>query len=195
MADQQKGEVEAKRAADTISYVWDRLIEKFTADVLSDNVELAAAPTQMEIALRTMAREDRFARRVLGQAFEEFITESSAKRIRARVLQSVSQVVYVFLACPYGEDRQGRIAELGLRCFVARGLYPECKDVIGIATEQYEPEKGFSLDLVAVHKDEWTEADQTHMEDVQCELGYFARPECKSTHLDEYPQTEIRKRN
>jgi hypothetical protein len=83
---EQKGEVEAKRAADHISYIWDRLIEKFAGDVLSNNLELAPSPTQTEMALRTMAREDRFARRMLGQAFEEFLRESSARNIRARMV-------------------------------------------------------------------------------------------------------------
>lgn len=192
---EQRGEVEAKRAADRISYVWDRVIEKFAGDVLTSKLELAPSPSQTEIALRTMAREDRFARRVLGQAFEEFLRESSPKNIRARMLQSRSNVVYVFLASPHGEDRQRRTAELGLRCFVARGLHPSSKDVVGLATEQYEPGRGFSLDLVAIHKDEWETADQSYMEDVQRELGYFAHPVHTSTHADEYPPTESAKQS
>lgn len=36
-----------------------------------------------------------------------------------------SDVTYVFLVMPHGEDRKRRVAELGGRCFVARGIHKD----------------------------------------------------------------------
>ena len=92
------------------------------------------------------------------------------------MVPSLSGVKYVFLARPFGEGRQRRVEELTLRCFVARGLEPAARAVIGIATERPEPGKGHSLDALYLDKPEWTEEDQRNLELVQEELGYFAAP-------------------
>jgi hypothetical protein len=93
----------------------------------------------------------------------------------------------VFLAVPRGEKRQSRIEELGLRCFVARGLYKDSKIVVGIATEQYEPGKGGSLDLVHLYMESLTAEEENRVQEIQKELGYFRNPTQKSVHEDEYP--------
>lgn len=182
-------EYKAKKLADQGSYIWDWLIEILCEDTLHENLEFGPSLTEAEIAVRTMAREDRFSRRVLGKSFREFIGLSSRKYVQSRMVLSLSSVIYVYLAMPHGEDRQFRVAELGNRCFVGRGLNPDCKTVVGIATEQYEPGKDFSLDLVYLHKENWTDEDQTHLESMQKELGYFSKPERK-VYEDEYPMSQ-----
>lgn len=102
---------------------------------------------------------------------------------------SPSGVVYVFLALPHGEDRKYRVAELGARCFIARGMHPNHKVVIGIATEQYEKGRGFSLDLVYLHIEDWTEQDQIKLESMQKEWGFFAKSVESRSHEDEYPNS------
>lgn len=98
-------------------------------------------------------------------------------------------MVYVFLARPHGEDRQYRVAELAARCFVARGLEPEKATVVGIATEEYTPGKGFSLDLFHLGKDTWTPEDQAKMNYLQQQFGYFANSVQSRIEEDEYPNT------
>lgn len=181
----EKEEYKRKQEADKDSYVWDRLVERFAQDSLKGQLEFAPSPSNTERAIRQMALENRFARRLLGKSFKEFLDNSH--RIGARMMKSPSGVVYVFLASPHGTPREARKAELGNRCFVARGLNPECPHVVGIATERYEKGKGFSLDLCNSFKPNWSAADQRLMEQMQKDLGYFVRPKVTKDSEDEYP--------
>lgn len=181
-----KDEYKAKKRADLDSYVWDRLIDTIGKDVLQGNLEFGSSLNEAEKALRVMACENRFARRILGKAFKEFIDLSSQKKVRSRMAVSPSDIVYVFLAIPHGQDRRFRVAELGNRCLVARGLHQKHPTVIEIATERYEPGQGFSFDIVYLHKPEWTEKDQEHTKHMQSELGYFVQPVQTPFHEDEY---------
>jgi hypothetical protein len=184
-----KPEYKNKVNADKDSYAWDRIIETFCHDLLHDNLEFAPGLTATERAIRVMAKEDRFARRVIGKSFTEFLDESH--KIRARNMRSPSGVVYVFLATPHGFPRDVRQAELANRCFVVRGLNPQATTVVGIATEQYTPSrKGFSFDLVHTFKPSWTPEDQAMMENMQRDLGYFVKPRLSQSSEDEYPAQE-----
>jgi len=185
----KKREYHAKKEADKVSYVWDRLIEIFCNDFQKGNLEFGNSLTEVEKVTRIMAREDRLCRRILGKTFMEFMELASQQKIRSRVTPSPSGILYVFLACPHGEDRNYRVAELAARCFVIRGLNPDHTTVIGIATEQYEIEKGFSLDTVYLSKDTWTPEDQTQLEYLQKEFGYFTNPIRSQMHEDEYPNS------
>ena len=187
---QEKPEYQSKKAADQESYAWDRVIEILCHDTLHDRLEFSPGLSGVERSIRTMAREDRFARRVLGKAFREFLDQSH--EIRARMTKSPSGVVYVFLATPHGYPRETRTAELSNRCFVARGLSPDAQVIVGLATEQYTPGKGFSLDLVHMYKPEWTEKDPEIMEGMQRDLGYFVKPRVTQTSEDEYPAKHLR---
>ncbi|MSO19724.1 MAG: hypothetical protein EXQ56_04560 [Acidobacteria bacterium] len=184
---QKKPEYQSKKVADRGSYVWDQLIQKFSNDILSDNLEPGSSPANAEMALRTMAQEDRFSRRVLGKAFAEILEESRTTGI-ARMLQAPSGVVYVLFAAPRSYERHFRQAELGNRCFVARGLHPSATKVIGIATEQYSPQ-GYSLDLCQLRLPTWTAEQQATMEAMQADLGYFVSPRKSVAHEDEYPES------
>jgi len=104
------------------------------------------------------------------------------------MMKSPSGVVYVFLALPHDTPRSARVAELGNRCFVARGLNQQSTHVVGIATERYEKEKGFSLDLCNLSKPTWSAEDHKHMEAMQKELGYFVSPMVARDSEDEYPK-------
>jgi hypothetical protein len=182
-----KEEYKRKQTANEDSYIWDRLIESFGRDFVSGQLEFAPSPSDTERAIRQIAREDRFARRILGKSFKEFIDNS--QELIARMMKSPSGVVYVFLASPHGTPRDIRVADLGKRCFVARGLHPEATRVVGIATERYEKGKGFSLDLCNLFKPAWSAEDQKHMEAMQKELGYFTSPKLTRDSEDEYPQS------
>ena len=183
-----KPEYRAKKREDKISHVWDRLIEIFCHDFLTCGLEFGNSLTDMEQVVRTMAREDRFCRRLMGKSFIEFYEQAGQKKVRARMVISPSGIVYVFLARPHGEVRESRVTELGARCFVARGSYPDHPKVIGIATEQYEKDRGFSLDAYYLFKENWTAEDQKHAEYCKREFGFFSAPRIANVHEDEYPQ-------
>lgn len=177
----------AKKVADKDSHIWDRLIEIISNDFQTGNIEVGDSLIDLEQTLRIMAREDRFSRRVLGKSFLQFMELAQQGKVRSRLSRSPSGVPYVFLARPHGEDRNTRRKELRLRCFVARGLHSDQAKAIGIATEVYELGKGFSLDVCLFSKDNWTSKDQSLMESLQSELGYFKKPIKTYGHEDEYP--------
>lgn len=182
-----KPEYLAKKDADKESYLWDGLIEELSNNFDKENELFKEAAPELEPVVRLMAREDRFCRRILSKTFKEFHQTGS---VRGRIVQSPSGVLYVFLVCPHGEARRYRIAELRDRCFVARGLHADCKEVIGIATEYYEPSKGFSLDAYYLRKDQWTDLDQAHLCGLQKEFGYFVDPRQSRVSEDEYPRRD-----
>jgi len=183
----KKPEYLKKKEEDKNSYFWDAVIEDIGKDILKGNLEFSKSPDDGETILRTMARESRFSRRILGKSFAEFIRLSSENKVRARMLPSPSGIIYVLLALPHTFDREYRRAELGMRCFIARGLNSECKTVIGIATEQYKPRLGHSFDLYYLYKPDWTEKDQAHMKSIQQESGFFLNSKRTEADEDEYP--------
>lgn len=181
----ERDEYKAKKEADKLSYFWDGLIETFNKHIMAGTLEFETELTDAEVAVRTMASENRLSRRFLGKAYEDFIRNSNI--VRSRMHKSLSGIVYIFLALPHGTDRRERAEELQLRCFVARGLNQDSNTVVGIATEIYKPNAGFSLDLVFLHKADWTKEDQEKLEQIRSRLGYFVKPRVTEVHEDEYP--------
>lgn len=178
-----------KKIEDEISYMWwDRLIETVIADYRAGKLVVGQSWEVMEPALRTMAREDRFARRVLSKSFMEFMDLSRQGKVRARRRCSPSGVIYVFLACPLGTVRRDRMSELGLRCFVARGDHPDKPTVVGIATEAPGAHKGFSLDLIHLYQPTWTPEDAKNADKIKADFGFFHNPTLTKAHENEYPQ-------
>ncbi|MBR8834456.1 MAG: NERD domain-containing protein [Stigonema ocellatum SAG 48.90 = DSM 106950] len=184
----KKPEYTAKKIADKDSYMWDKLLETISKDVLNNNLEFCSDLNQSELALRAMARETRFTRRILGKFFKDFMDSAAKRKTESRMLISPqTSIAYVFLAKPHGEDRQHRVAVLGGRCFVVRGLQQNCKTVIGIATEQYQPGQGSSFDIVYLHQETWTDENQKQLEYAQKEFGWFVNPQQTAVHEEEYP--------
>jgi len=181
-------EYKARREADRASYAWDNVIEYVTKDLQKGDLLYADPPDEAERVLRVMAREDRLCRRFLGESLSEVLLGG---RVRSRMVQSMSGVVYVFLGLPRGEDRQYRIAELGLRCKVARGQFRDAITVVGIASERGDDRKpGLSFDLLLLEQAEWTDADEQQVVRIKEELGFFSNPETSSRRVDEYPKAD-----
>lgn len=185
----KKPEWKARKDADRESYVWDGLIETLYQLDAPTKPNPVDAQDTLEAALRVMARENRFNRRSLAQSFNEFMGEAAKQRVRSRISPSLSNVRYVFLASGRDEDREARRNELVLRCFVARGLPNFSGDtVVGLATERYLPNAGFSLDAVLFKTPQWTTADQGALEKIQNDLGYFSSPRLSRMTGDEFPK-------
>ncbi len=174
-----------KKIADKKSAMWDGLIETISHDTLAGELEFGPSLSEVESVLRKMAAENRYQRRLLGQAFEEFL-QHSTKLIESRLVISESGIIYVFLAKPLGTEREERVRELSVRCFIAKGKFLDYSTVIGIATEGYMLDQGFSLDLYYLSKPQWTVDDQKDFDKLQTSLSYFNREPCKFSQ-DEYP--------
>jgi hypothetical protein len=186
----QQPEYVAKKQADKPSYLWDRMIDTFSEDVLAGRMAFEGDLAKNDEVLRLMAKESRMNRRILGKGFREFMDLAADGKISSRYVRSPSGIGYVFLARPHGTSRKERIDELQVRCFVVRGLLPDVTTVVGLATERYERGRGFSLDLALLHLPDWTAEHQAQMEQIQAKMGTFATPMITKFSEDEYPGPE-----
>ena len=156
------------------SYVWDRMIENFARDLLSDGMfdMHSKQVTKDELALVTMALQPRGHRAGLAEAFIELCQEQSP-RIAARVVGGHNHTAFVFLLGPTS-DRERRAQELGLRCFVVRGRLPEVITVVGIATDKPgTSDIGYSSDIAYLRIGEWTNENEQQVSQIQEEIGLF----------------------
>lgn len=156
------------------SYAWDRLIDHFVEDLLTDGMfdMFRKEATQNELALVTMAMQPRGHRANLADALLEFL-HPTTKHVAARVVVADSQVAFVFIA---GEsaDREFRVRELMLRCLVVRGRCKSVRTVVGIATDRPQTGKhGHSSDIVYLHMPDWDPAENAKLDQIQADLGYF----------------------
>lgn len=159
------------------SYIWDRLIEDYTSDLLTDGMfdMHSKEVTDNELALVTMALQPRGHRAVLAESFMEFLQNSELK-VAARAAQGYDDTAFVFLI---GEssDREHRTRELALRCLVIRGRLHGVTTVVGIATDRPgTSDIGYSSDIVYIHLPEWSSELEEKVVSIQADLGY-----CKNT--------------
>jgi hypothetical protein len=155
------------------SYAWDRLIEHFANDLLTDGMfdMFSQQVTTDELALVSMARQPRAHRANLADAFLQFLGPEGAK-IGSRVIFAANDTAFVFL-CGDSTDREHRARELTLRCLVVRVRGP-ATTVIGIATDRpKEGKQGHSSDLMYLHLPSCTDEDVKNVDGIQRELGYF----------------------
>lgn len=185
----------AKKQADQVSYIWDKVIEELYETFIQKNYipDAPHASTELndfEKAIRVMARETRFARRNLSQTFVSFINENKNKRVRSRFFtSSMLDTTYVFLISSYDIDREFNFLELHARCFVARGLSPDKKIVVGLLIEFSDKQPGATTSICYWEIPEWTKENQEQMIMLQNELGYFAGSLRKGKGEDEYPSS------
>ena len=117
---QQKPEFKRRKEADRESYAWDKLIE-YLADPTAKSIsEPGPQLNDIELALRAMARENRFARRLLGRGVREFLRQATDGKLRSRLLRGPGGVIYVFVFFQSDENAAFRAAEVANRCFIAR---------------------------------------------------------------------------
>lgn len=156
------------------SYFWDKLIEHFIGDLLTDGIfEYGTSQvTDSQHALIQMALQPHGHRANLVDAFSEFLQKPELK-IAARVVLAHQNTAFVFHLGP-SSDREARVQELGLRCLVVRGRLPDVKIVVGISRDKLGPSVvGYSHDIVYVDIPEWDDNLEEQVNKIQKELGYF----------------------
>ena len=178
---------QAKLAEDEVSYAWDSLIEYFSEHTLRGTFEFGNGLDENEEVFRVLARETRFARRMLAESFLTFYERARAGRVQSRMCQSPQNVGYVFLNSPLDRDRETRKRILHLRCFVARGELRDCNTIIGLGINVEPAQQGYAEDVVYLRQLEWTVEHQKEAERIKEELGFFARPEVTHEVVAEYP--------
>lgn len=207
----------AKSLADDKSRVWDKLIGVFTENVLSGTTVSIMGETPSaalsERALRYMAREGRFSRRVLGDAVSGFVKASRAAKADryARVIMpshvsADPTVAYVFMTLVYPSEveaqgglpsgyaqyRQFRVTMLRSYCVVLLCEQRQLKTVIGVAVDAHWTQTGRlggSEDLMAIQVDEWTNEMLADVAKAKEEYSILLEERLINTHTshDEYP--------
>jgi hypothetical protein len=113
-------EFQRRKEADRESYAWDHMIEYLSRRDLRSSTEVGPDLTDIEIALRVMARETRLSRRILGRGLGNFHSQRRERPLRSRVMMGTSGVIYVLVRFFKEESLEQRQAALVNRCFSAR---------------------------------------------------------------------------
>lgn len=186
-----KAEVVGKLQKDEESYVWDQLIESFCNGGFDTATWRGPGLSESESALRVLALENRFNRRILGGAFKGFLEESKARKIRARMAMSESGILYVFFAYDANSSLEERRHELVGRCFASLCSFPKVPTVIGININVPGdiPRFGFTTDLALLHANDgnWPEEYLEKARYFRDKMGYFKSPNETLIQEDEYP--------
>ncbi len=198
----------AKKEAEKPSKFWDHLVTQFTTHMLDgtsitlDNEEFDLR--RNELGIRYMAHENRFMRRLLGQAMLKALEEGAGKYRHFRMMirpKGVlnSETAYFIMTFKYQdwiEDEGGYEVYREMRTRQAL-VYAESvleqhahlERVIGVAMEPPGQGRGASEDLVYAEQCEWTD-EQRILIRKNCEaLDIFQRP--SRTHFVsalEYPE-------
>jgi hypothetical protein len=180
-----------KQERDRDSYIWDMLIESLCESGFDNATWIGPSMEESERALRVLAKENRFSRRMLGNALYDFLEQSKAGKVRARIAPARSEAVYVFLTSSADTAREDRKIELTARCFAALRRYPNATAVVGIGMNVpgEKPVDGFTTELVMLQKEgpSWPTDFLEWARTAQEELGYFKAPNITKVHEDEYP--------
>jgi hypothetical protein len=193
-----------KKLADSVSYEWDKLVDRFLEygdpDIHERYVDQSAAETEQ--GLRLMAAESRFRRRQLAGAFIGALERvGPGERLGRLVYGGVSgETVYVFVVVSkrrnesYDEYRRYRLAVLHAYVQTARLKAPLGTTFVGIAFDNpHKDYQGGSEDLFVLSKETWTADELAELEVQRRELGLWgAAMEYWRYRQDEFPQADQR---
>ena len=193
-----------KKAADTKSYLWDKIIEDFTTHVLN-GTSLPGSVTgvsELEAGVRIMASERRIMRRMCAEALIDRVLSGPPDKTAIRTLMSNDDPTqaYVFIAMPEGENesenRRYRREFLIRYCFVLSWKHRQLRTIVGIATESGRGKSGRSYDLLVERPQEWTPELIADAKRVQEDLDilYDENIKTRPFHGQEYPDPPKRQR-
>jgi len=168
------------------SYVIDQLIDHFHSEYIQgrDLYKPRFSFASQEQALRNLASENRFGRRVIATALFEILDEPETNRFWATTTPShnIAGVRYVWLTYPTPAPEEDLNAydqfilnHLKHHIYVARSIFPSTL-IIGVALanrnpkETLEPQSRF---LVVFDATKWTDEAQRGAEELRQEHGIF----------------------
>jgi len=186
---------------DRVSYMWDKLIEKFNYFALRGEQYFVTAGgiKDSEKVLRFMAREPRWKRRYLARALLEMLRTTPADKRRLRVVPPADEgePYYVFLLLPTfsektdDENRTARRTFLEKCCDVTRLEYPDAKDIVGIATESGANLDSRSEDAIYFDARGWNVEMETEARLIQKQLRILTHAKWIKETMQEYPDVPI----
>lgn len=201
----ERAEVKRKRAADSSSYLIDQLLDRFilTGDpkLIGENL----TNLEVETAIRELAEETRFGRRVLADAIIGMFNLSSNDPTRARRVRTLPSAtnpdntfVILLLSIPeemsYDEYRKFRSAALQRHMECARIVTPERNRYIGLAFDHPNSKRpGGSEDLALFIWPDFTPEDEDEIQRRAKELGIYGKSmKLSRMSPQEFPEDTIR---
>ncbi|MDO3521956.1 hypothetical protein [Ralstonia pseudosolanacearum] len=191
----------AKKRLDEPSYAWDEIVERFI-QIGSPQItasELQQSNHETEQALRLLAAESRFRRRILVEALGTFLQSAAGtgrRRARLFTTEQDPSIVYIFLTVPksdtetYDEYRRHRAAVLHAYCRCAKLKCPDGITFIGLAVDHPDRTyRGMSEDLLVYIADDFNEEVRAEAERYRAELGILPDSlELQRATATEYPE-------
>jgi hypothetical protein len=178
---------QAKKHADKISYLWDRLIEAFTNHMLAGtSITLKGFEFDLretELGVRQMALIPRFQRRSYAEAVADALEQGKKKDKFVRVMMSPArakdaETAFFIVTLKYldwmeakGGYEKYREVRAGLMMIYARGLlerHEHLRRVIGISREPSDQGRGVSEDIIYVEQHDWTDEQRAAIKE-DCE--------------------------
>lgn len=208
----RRGEYRRKKAADKVSYFWDRLIEQFAKHILADSsyvvhgFETFHEPTKRELGLRYMALQSRLERRsnslAIKGAFEKIGVRDRFFRAMLPGPTSPDQDTAFFVLLVKRDSALKDATDDEYRAYRGSVLHAyamnllrykrDLKRVIGIATEGELKTRLRSEDMIYAEQPAWTTEYEKQIEDAAAAAGIFkkgAPSDRYSFHINpkEYP--------
>ncbi len=205
----------AKKNADEASYIWDKLIEAFTDNMLAgttivpDGKEFDLA--QHEEGVRHMALVPRHLRRVYGEAIIGALDIGSTRDRMTRAFlpgpnetNTETGFFFMTLAVPdlelaggYEQYRQVRRNMLEIYALTFLRKHPNLKRIVGIATEppaNPDMKVGSSEDLILAEPPEWSDEFVKELEESQKVFNIAREGNSKEYAIQgsEFPDVELK---
>jgi hypothetical protein len=200
----------AKKEADQVSYLWDRLINVFTAHMLAgtsitiDGFEFEFRKN--ELGVRHMALVSRYLRRSHSEAIDGALQIGMERDRFFRLMMAApeskeSDTAFFVLTFKYKDwmDKDGgyeayRRVRANFSIVYAKGVlerYSHLKRIIGIALEPPNQGRGSSEDLIYAEQADWSEEDRAAIR-YDCERAGVLQgtPNERQVAALEYPELE-----
>lgn len=150
------------------SYFWDAMIQSFHWSIESGTIDLSRRG-ELESALRWVNRASRLERKDLSHIFEDIGKIKS----RARIVRQEGSGDHIYVLMRVNEtNRSCADKELFLRCLVARVMYPEVREVIGVCAVS-SPTSELTWDFVHIDTSVVSKKMRRAAAEIQSEFGYF----------------------
>lgn len=189
-----------KRQEDEKSYLWDNMIEYQASFVRAGTTvglpHISPETIDHELILRSLAAENRLARRALAQQLTFTFSKNEVGKKFARIAISGSEATraYVFLSFPkepgieYQTYRAMRQAALLAYCHGIKIRFPEVAQVVGIASEPFVMEVRTQDYLYLYLEGEVDPIDASFWQRSMDELGILQTP---NEHLQAFWQESV----